>query len=93
MKAVVYRTPKHVSVDEVPDPTIEHPRDAILRVQAGQAPVHRYVDELMEMVRTKRVRADDIITHPLPIGAAPHAYKVFDSKEESCVKVVLDPWA
>jgi threonine dehydrogenase-like Zn-dependent dehydrogenase len=32
MQALVSHTPKHVSVDSVPDPSIEHPRDAILRV-------------------------------------------------------------
>ena len=34
MKAVVYHGPKRVSVDNEPDPAIEHPRDAILRVTA-----------------------------------------------------------
>lgn len=32
MKALVFHTPKHVSVDTVADPRIEEPRDAILRV-------------------------------------------------------------
>jgi S-(hydroxymethyl)glutathione dehydrogenase/alcohol dehydrogenase len=34
MKAVVFHRPKDVRVDTVPDPKIEHPRDAILRVTA-----------------------------------------------------------
>ena len=32
MKALVFHTPKHVTVDTVPDPVIKQPRDAILRV-------------------------------------------------------------
>ncbi|MDB4985884.1 MAG: glutathione-dependent formaldehyde dehydrogenase, partial [Myxococcaceae bacterium] len=32
MKALTFHMPKKVSVDEVPDPKIEHPRDAILKV-------------------------------------------------------------
>src|SRR5687767_7734819 len=32
MRAVVYHRPKHVAVEEVPDPTIEQPTDAIIRV-------------------------------------------------------------
>jgi threonine dehydrogenase-like Zn-dependent dehydrogenase len=32
MKALVWHSPKHVSCDEVPDPKIEHPRDAIIKV-------------------------------------------------------------
>jgi threonine dehydrogenase-like Zn-dependent dehydrogenase len=34
MKALVFHTPRRVSVDDVPDPKIEHPRDAIVRVTA-----------------------------------------------------------
>jgi threonine dehydrogenase-like Zn-dependent dehydrogenase len=32
MKALVWHSPKHVSCDEVPDPKIEDPRDAIIKV-------------------------------------------------------------
>ena len=34
MKALVFHMPKHVSVDDVPDPKIEDARDAIVRVTA-----------------------------------------------------------
>lgn len=32
MKALVFHSPKHVSIDTVPDPKLERPRDVILRV-------------------------------------------------------------
>src|SRR3984885_8641876 len=32
MKAVIYRGPRQVAVEERPDPTIEHPSDAIVRI-------------------------------------------------------------
>src|ERR1700759_1166813 len=32
MRAVVYRKPFQVTVEEVPDPRIEHPNDAIVRI-------------------------------------------------------------
>jgi glutathione-independent formaldehyde dehydrogenase len=32
MKAVVYRGPKNVAVEEVPDPTIQAPTDAVIRI-------------------------------------------------------------
>lgn len=32
MKAVVFHNPEDVRVDDVPEPTIQEPRDAILRV-------------------------------------------------------------
>jgi len=66
--------------------------DKGLRVQTGQATVHNFIDELMAMVRDGKVRTDDIISHRLPLIDAPHGYRVFNSKEEDCVKVVLNPW-
>jgi len=35
MRAVVYRKPFEVTVDEVPDPRIEHPNDAIVRITSS----------------------------------------------------------
>lgn len=67
--------------------------DKGLRVQAGQAPVHVYVDELMDLVKDGKVRGEDIISHRLPLSEAPRAYDIFNRKEDDCVKVVLDPWA
>jgi len=65
--------------------------DKGLRVQTGQATVHNYIDELMRLIREKKLRADDIISHRLPIEQAPHAYQIFNRKEDHCVKVVLQP--
>jgi threonine dehydrogenase-like Zn-dependent dehydrogenase len=67
--------------------------DKGLRVQTGQATVHNFIDELLTMVRDGKVHADDIISHRLPLVDAPHGYRIFNSKEEDCVKVVLNPWA
>lgn len=65
--------------------------DKGLRMWFGQAPVHNYIDELMDLIVDGRIRTDDIITHKLPLAEAPHAYKIFNKKEEDCVKVVLTP--
>ena len=67
--------------------------DKGLRLQFGQAPVHTVIDELLSFIVQKKVRADDTISHRLPLQDAPHGYKVFNQKKEQCVKVVLDPWA
>ncbi len=67
--------------------------DKGLRVQTGQAPVHTYVDELLEMIVSGKVRTDDIITHKLPLDQAPQGYKMFNEKTDDCVKVVLKPWS
>jgi threonine dehydrogenase-like Zn-dependent dehydrogenase len=62
-------------------------------IKGGQAPAHKYIDELLKYVVEGKVKLDDIITHRLPLSQIAHAYKIFKEKEEDCVKVVLDPWA
>jgi threonine dehydrogenase-like Zn-dependent dehydrogenase len=65
--------------------------DKGITMRFGQAPVQKYIDELVEVVEQKRVVLDDIITHRLPLEQAPHAYDIFCKKEDNCVKVVLKP--
>ncbi len=67
--------------------------DKGLRVQTGQSLPHVYIDELMKLVESGKLRPDDIISHRLPIDQAPHAYELFNKKEDHCTKVVLDPWS
>ncbi len=57
----------------------------------GQAPVHNYIDQLLQLIESGKVRTDDIITHTLPLDEAPHGYDIFNKKEDNCVKVVLKP--
>jgi threonine dehydrogenase-like Zn-dependent dehydrogenase len=66
--------------------------DKGLRVQCGQATVHNFIDELMEMVVSGKLKADDIISHRLPLDQAPHGYSIFNKKQENCTKIVLNPW-
>lgn len=65
--------------------------DKGLTLKAGQAPVQHYIDELLKLVEEEKVELDDIITHTLPLSEAPHGYKIFNNKEDNCVKVVLKP--
>jgi S-(hydroxymethyl)glutathione dehydrogenase/alcohol dehydrogenase len=60
-------------------------------VRMGQALAHVFVDELLELVRGGKLRADDIITHRLRLDQAPAAFKAFDAKADGCVKVVMRP--
>jgi S-(hydroxymethyl)glutathione dehydrogenase / alcohol dehydrogenase len=65
--------------------------DKGLRVQFGQAPVQKYIDELFDLVRNGKVILDDIISHRLPLADAVNGYDLFKKKEDNCVKVVLRP--
>jgi S-(hydroxymethyl)glutathione dehydrogenase/alcohol dehydrogenase len=59
--------------------------------RGGQAPVHNYIDHLISLVEQKKVILDDIISHELSLKEAPNGYKIFNGKEDNCVKVVLRP--
>jgi threonine dehydrogenase-like Zn-dependent dehydrogenase len=65
--------------------------DKGITVHSGQAPVHRYIDELIQWLDEDRIRLDDIISHRLPLDEAPRAYEIFNEKKDDCVKVVLQP--
>lgn len=65
--------------------------DKGLTVKAAQAPVHAYIDELIGLVASGRIRTDDIITHPIPLADVAKGYSLFNKKEDECVKVVMRP--
>jgi S-(hydroxymethyl)glutathione dehydrogenase/alcohol dehydrogenase len=65
--------------------------DKGITLRFGQAPVQKYIDKLLTLVEQRKIRLDDIITHRLPLAQAPHAYEIFNKKEDNCVKVVMKP--
>ena len=65
--------------------------DKAITLRGGQAPVQSYIDRLLKHVQEGEVTLDDIITHRLPLAEAEHGYKIFNEKEDQCVKVVLQP--
>jgi S-(hydroxymethyl)glutathione dehydrogenase / alcohol dehydrogenase len=62
-----------------------------VRLQAGQAPAQKYVGQLLQAIEDGHLRADDVISHRLPLTEAPRAYEIFNKKQDNCVKVVLKP--
>ena len=67
--------------------------DKGITLKGGQAPAHKYIDELLEYVVQGKVVLEDVITHRLPLSKIADGYSMFKKKEDNCVKVVLDPWA
>jgi S-(hydroxymethyl)glutathione dehydrogenase/alcohol dehydrogenase len=65
--------------------------DKGITIKQGQAPVLNYIDHLIELVKEEKVVLDDIISHTLPLSDVAHAYKIFDEKDDDCVKVILKP--
>jgi len=66
--------------------------DKGIRIAAGQATVHNFIDELLQFIVSGKLKADDIISHRLPLAKAPDGYSIFNKKEDNCTKVVLKPW-
>jgi S-(hydroxymethyl)glutathione dehydrogenase/alcohol dehydrogenase len=60
-----------------------------LLIRGGQAWVQRYIDKLIHLVAENKVTLDDIISHKVPLSEAANMYKIFNNKEDNCVKVVL----
>jgi threonine dehydrogenase-like Zn-dependent dehydrogenase len=65
--------------------------DKGIKLAFGQAPVQKYIDELLKLLEQHKVKLDDIITHRLPLDQASHGYEIFSEKKDACVKVVLKP--
>jgi threonine dehydrogenase-like Zn-dependent dehydrogenase len=62
-------------------------------MKSGQTHVHRFVPELLDTIRQKRIDPSFVVTHRMPLSEAPHAYQIFREKKDGCIKVVLDPAA
>ncbi len=55
----------------------------------GQSPVMRYSPHLRDLVVAGRVRPSFVVTHRLPLEAAPEAYAKLDRREDGFAKVIL----
>lgn len=62
-----------------------------VNIRTGQAPVIPYMQHMYNLIAHGKVDPGDIITHTLPLDQAEYGYKVFDTKTDGCIKVVLKP--
>ena len=60
-----------------------------LTIKSGQTHVHRYMRPLLKRIVDGQIDPGFIITHRLPLDAAPDAYEMFTNKTDDCLKVVL----
>lgn len=67
--------------------------DKQLQLRMGQCNVKRWIDTLLPLVEDPDdpLGTADLVTHRVPLDAAPQAYEMFQKKEDGCIKVVLDP--
>ncbi len=62
-----------------------------ITVGAGQAPVKRYNVLLRDLILAGKVDPSFIISHDLPLEAAPDAYAKFNARADGYTKVILKP--
>ncbi|SUA77712.1 Formaldehyde dismutase [Nocardia otitidiscaviarum] len=68
--------------------------DKQIQLRMGQANVKPWVHDLLPLlVDGDPLGVETFATHRLPLGEAPHAYRMFQEKSEGAVKIVLDPAA
>jgi threonine dehydrogenase-like Zn-dependent dehydrogenase len=63
-----------------------------LTIKTGQTHVQRYPRPLLDLIDQGKIDPSFVITHQLPLDAAPGAYETFKQHEDGCIKVVLKPW-
>ena len=66
--------------------------DKQVTLRMGQANVKRWVDDIMPLLTDDDpLGVDTFATHVLPLDEAPHAYEIFQKKQDGAVKVMLQP--
>jgi threonine dehydrogenase-like Zn-dependent dehydrogenase len=67
--------------------------DKQVQLRMGQANVKRWIDDLMPLVIAEEdpLGVEDLATHKLPLEQAPHAYEIFQKKQDGAIKVLLTP--
>jgi threonine dehydrogenase-like Zn-dependent dehydrogenase len=64
-----------------------------LTLKSGQTHVQRYLKPLLSLIEQGKIDPSFVVTHTMPLEQAPEGYRMFRDKADSCVKVVLKPWA
>jgi threonine dehydrogenase-like Zn-dependent dehydrogenase len=105
VKALTWQGKRQVSYNEVPDPRIQEPTDAVIRadpmltifdkqleLRMGQANVHRWSDRILSLLTDEDpLQVDGFATHHLPLSEGPAAYEMLQQKRDGVVKVLLTP--
>jgi threonine dehydrogenase-like Zn-dependent dehydrogenase len=67
--------------------------DKQINLRMGQANVKRWIPEILPLVSGNEdpLGVDGFATHRLPLDEAPHAYEIFQKKQDGAFKVLLQP--
>jgi threonine dehydrogenase-like Zn-dependent dehydrogenase len=67
--------------------------DKQIQLRMGQANVRNWIDDLMPLVcdDADPLAVEDLATHKVPLDEAPHAYEIFQKKQDGAIKILLQP--
>lgn len=66
--------------------------DKQIQLRMGQANVKRWVDDIMPLLTDDDpLGVDSFASHVLPLDEAPHAYDIFQKKQDGAIKMMLKP--
>ena len=67
--------------------------DKQIRLHMGQANVKRWADDIMPLLidPSDPLGVDTFATHRLPLDQAPHAYDIFQKKQDGAIKILFQP--
>jgi threonine dehydrogenase-like Zn-dependent dehydrogenase len=67
--------------------------DKQIQLRMGQANVQHWIEDIMPLLTgdDDPLGVEDFATHRLPLEEAPHGYEIFQKKEDSAIKVLLQP--
>ncbi|MEU2775896.1 zinc-dependent alcohol dehydrogenase [Streptomyces sp. NPDC007162] len=66
--------------------------DKQIQLRMGQANVRRWTDQVMPYLTDEDpLGVADFATHRLPLSEAPHAYEMFQRKQDGAVKILFKP--
>jgi threonine dehydrogenase-like Zn-dependent dehydrogenase len=65
--------------------------DKNLTYRIGRCPVRHYMERLLPVAQRRQDELASLFTHRLPLEQAPEGYRVFDARQDGCIKVMLQP--
>jgi threonine dehydrogenase-like Zn-dependent dehydrogenase len=66
--------------------------DKQIQLRMGQANVKKWVPEIMPLLTDEDpLDVEHFHTHQLPLSEAPHAYEIFQKKQDGAIKILLKP--
>ena len=67
--------------------------DKQIQLRMGQANVRAWVADIMPLLQDSNdpLGVEDLATHKLALDEAPHAYEIFQKKEDGAIKILLQP--